>query len=510
MSIRLRKGIAALLLAALVSGCEAAGGQDGADPRGTGESGASSAEAGARTPPAAAAPLRSFTSCYGSAPVRCAPVTEKPAAVRRLEPDWVNRGSLAYMYLRYVTPKALILFGDDGGLSGMHMNDNLYAVSPETGRTLWQIDGGFGGSRTALDRSRQELTVLNPYTPGQGYEYRLRHLNAATGRTIWEQKLGKADGRSDYTEMYAAKGIILLYGYEPDSQTARLLALNEKDGRTLWKKALKGDRAVVNEGGEDVVLLKSGPKLTGLEPGTGSLRWSLTGKDEPDSALETAPYDPLLEPAPLPADPAAGAEPVRWFRLGGERLRIDLSSGEVQARIQARGDLIGSSGNLLLTREFSGPFASDRTRPEIVLTDAATGRERWRLKGSGGPAVFAGNTLYLYLNGPLAAVDAADGEIRWSQPLDRAFYNPEGYAESAGLAVYALPGNRLLEVRTGGGIRITRADDGETLYRVSGVSAGIPEGREAAVRRGLVNTQGDRLYLGSDSGRFFRIPLPLP
>jgi hypothetical protein len=58
------------------------------------------------------------------------------ASTRAWKPMWKNQGNLDFTYLIGANDNVLLLKGDDGGFSGMHMASSFYALNRQTGDNL--------------------------------------------------------------------------------------------------------------------------------------------------------------------------------------------------------------------------------------------------------------------------------------------------------------------------------------------------------------------------------------
>lgn len=430
---------------------------------------------------------------------------------KQLNWTWRNQGDLAFAYLRYATPSVLLIYGDDGGLSGMHNDSSLYAISRKSGRKLWQIDAGFGGSFTTLDEGGQYVTVLTPFSKvTKEYDYHLRRVRMTDGKMMWEKFLPQSNENNRLTGMIGAGSQVILYGDPMQGEDMPLLGLNASTGKVMWSKKVEGSSRVMNRGDERYLLIKQREKLQALDPDTGAVVWTTTG--EKAVTGEEPNEDFYLDIVRQRQSPFGPADKERWILLGKERLLIELQTGKVKSRYTPQQGMNESirawSGSLLLIQRETSVLSSEKGSYETILFDTATGKERWRKKGGVGAAIFEGNILYLFLNGPATALDVATGTLLWQQPISEVFRSDD-YALPAEQIIYSLPNNELL-VSSGQDLLLVDKSNGESLFRLADVVIDFPEARDNETQSGLINSDGQDLYLGSANGKFSKLKLPLP
>ncbi|MBT2288360.1 PQQ-binding-like beta-propeller repeat protein [Paenibacillus albidus] len=434
-------------------------------------------------------------------------------AVSSKAPNWTwrHQGDLAFTYLRYGTPEHLLIAGDDGGLSGMHDDSSLYALDRASGRKLWQINAGYGGSFTTLDESGQYLTVLTPLSPDKKeYNYHLRRLRMADGSVVWEKYLPQEKNKVNFSAMAGVGEGIIVYGDSGDNSDFMVVSgLNAVNGKPLWTKQLESGSRIMNSGNEPYVLIRNMEKLTALDPDTGAAVWTVQGKR---AALGEEPYEDMVVDYPQRLDPFKGELKERWFLLGKERLRVDLQTGKVISRYTpkpaATESVVGWNGSVLLVQEDTNKLDKETNYDETYLLDTATGKELWRKKGSAAGAFFAGEKLYLFLNGAAAALDVQTGKELWKQQVSELAYTRDD-VRPIGMLLRPL-GNGQLLMASGQDLILLRESDGSMLYRIGDAVIDYPEARDNDIRSGVIVTDGQDIYLGSGNGKFSRLTLPLP
>ncbi|GGF83732.1 hypothetical protein GCM10010912_31120 [Paenibacillus albidus] len=438
--------------------------------------------------------------------------TIETVSSKALNWTWRHQGDLAFTYLRYGTPEHLLIAGDDGGLSGMHDDSSLYALDRASGRKLWQINAGYGGSFTALDESGQYLTVLTPLSPDKKeYNYHLRRLRMADGSIVWEKYLPQEKNKVNFSAMAGVGEGIVVYGDSGDNSDSMVVSgLNAVNGKPLWTKQLKSGSRIMNSGNEPYVLIRNMEKLTALDPGTGAAVWTVQGKR---AASGEEPYEEAaMDYLPQRSDPFNSRGKERWFLLGKERLRVDLQTGKVIGRFApqpaAADSIVGWNGSLLLVQEDTDKLDTGTSYDVTYLLDTATGKELWRKEGGAAGAYFAGEKLYLFLNGAATALDVQTGKELWKQQVSELAYTRDD-VKPFGMLLRLL-GNGQLLMASGQDLILLRESDGSMLYRVGDAVIEYPEARDNDIRSGVIVSDGQDVYLGSANGKFSRLRLPLP
>lgn len=430
---------------------------------------------------------------------------------RQLEWSWRNQGDLAYTYLRYVTPEVLLIYGDDGGFSGMHNDSSLYALSRTNGKKLWQINAGFGGSFTALDPGKEYVAVLTPYSKdNKVYDYHLRRLRIADGKMIWEKYLSQNQEGDSLSQMVGVGEQIILYSSPGTGEPLALSGLDARTGKVLWNKKFKNAPRIMNLGEESFVLLKEQENLVALDPVNGSEVWTIEGKQ---AASGEEPYeDYYFDRMPQPQKAFGSADKQRWFLLGKERLLVEMKTGEVVCRyipqLGSRDTIRGWSGSLILIERQTSILRSESGSYETFLLDTATGKELWRKKGRSSGVVFEGNMVYLFLDGPVTALEVESGKLLWQVPFSEKAMT-EGYMNMQGQLIYLLENNQMI-ISSDQDLLLLDKTNGKIRYRLGDAVVDFPEARDILTRTGLVNSVGQELYLGSGNGKFSKINLPLP
>lgn len=415
---------------------------------------------------------------------------------------WRNEGTLAHTFLEASTDEVLLIRGDDGGFSGMHYDASLYALDRATGTTLWRIDAGFGGIYARIDEQRQHVTVFTPYDPeSRSYRYHLRHIRLQDGETIWEREYEQHPGR-EALRAAGARNIVILY-QPPFEQRGHVLAVEASTGKPMWEHTYADAFEIWNESGQEpYVLLYRHHTLYALDTQTGEVRWK-TDLDKPAAEQDRASRGFFFKP---PRSPFAAVSDTMWAANGRQLLSIDLKQGRIQAAYPLKPNeaVYGMDDRyLFIVAALDKPELWSSSQFEIRWYDTQTNRVLWTRPGQAfGGAWAEGERVYTTIDGVPAALDLRTGDVIWKAAIAGYKGNPGNYA-----AMQAGLGDPLL-FNVGDDLVHFSKQDGLMLGRMQDVLPGAYlEGRERLARNGLLNRDGDVLYLASGNGYFSALDL---
>lgn len=422
-------------------------------------------------------------------------VTTPLARTLKAEQVWRNQGDLNFSYLLGANDEVLLLKGDDGGYSGMHLNSSLYAVNRTTGKKLWQQNAGYGWFTAKMDSEQKHVTMYSAYNPDiKDVENRIRHIRLTDGKIMWEVKLKKNGGYG----MTAADRSIIVYDYfEPNPKKGTMTVLNSRTGDVRWKKAFSGEYRILNQGADDpYVLISYNQQLKAYDPITGKVVWSLKvkGKQMDDPARN--PYytgGQRIEPL-AHADSA-----TRWLLLGEEWHLLNTTTGKSEAVYPAKSDEtfeVLDQRYLLVQRGLDNRVKGI----ESVLYDAVDKRELWTYKGRATKGVIEGDTIYLALNGVPSAVHKKTGEMLWKMRMISNNNVDLSHFVYSSFAVL----DRYLLIQYDSDLLVLNKEDGSLLGRLHDVYAGSAELREQEARNGALNATEEEVYAGTANGAFVR------
>ena len=419
------------------------------------------------------------------------------------KPIWRNQGNLDYAYLIGATEEALLMDGDDGRFSGMHDDSSIYAVDRATGRKLWQIPAGFGSYGASLDSSRNTAAVYTEYNPStQKYEPLVRELSLKDGRVKWEKRL--PEGQS--SQMYAAKDAILLYQMPASGDSSGMLTvLDRETGARRWTKVLGAGQQVLGTYAEDAyVLLQEGRKLQALNPANGTVTWSITGRGEIHQDVQLHPYyayGSIRQPLqPEKAD-------RRWFLLGDHWLLLSTDDGKVWAdeawNKQERFETTNEE-RYILVQQSVGSSEFDSSKVErTVLYDIFQKRALFTMPGKAVNGALDPQRLYVVLNGLPAAFDRQTGTLLWQMPISTQESASPYTLDEMAKTRYAVLSKYVL-LGYGSDLLALRKEDGKVIGRLRDNRIAFSEARYRKGVEGLLNMNGDEIYVGSSNGGLAR------
>jgi outer membrane protein assembly factor BamB len=297
-------------------------------------------------------------------------------------------------------------------------NGTVAALQADTGREIWRanvdarIVAGVGsdGRFAAVVTREGDLVVLD------------------AGKPLWRKPLGT----KVVTAPLVAGERVFVLGVD-----RRIVAFDVLDGRKLWSQQRPGEPLTLAQGGvlapfKNTLLVGQGPRLAGLDPLNGSVRWEV----------------------PV-ASPRGTNEVERLADLVSPLLRVG-DSVCMRAFQSAVGCVNAERGNLQWAKTVGGIEGVAGNEQFVVGSDASDRLTAWRT-ASGEVAWTSEALLYRGLGAPLvvgptvAFVDAG-GLVHWlsvdkGEPLLRLATDSSGPA-----AAPVLAGNTLLVVTRNGGL----------------------------------------------------------
>jgi outer membrane protein assembly factor BamB len=332
------------------------------------------------------------------------------AALMAVRPVWTARvGQVGFPLMISVNGSTVAVASSDGSVA---------AIDAATGRDLWRasagapIAAGVGsdGKLTAVVTRSNEVVTFDG------------------GQIAWRQKLGA----QAYTPPFVAGGRVFVLAADRS-----VSAFDGQTGRKLWTQQRAGEPLVLRQAGVmlavgDTLVVGLGPRMVGLNPINGSVRWE----------------------APV-ASPRGTNDVERLVDLVG---RVSRVGNSVCARaFQATVGCVDASRGLLVwskpAQGAEGVHGDDR----LVFGTEADGKVvAWR-RDNGERAWTSDRLLYRGLTAPLAVgrsvvVGDSTGLVHL---LSREDGSPLTRLSTDGTAVTAAPtlaGNTLVVVTRGGGI----------------------------------------------------------
>jgi outer membrane assembly lipoprotein YfgL len=301
---------------------------------------------------------------------------------------------------------------------------SVAALQADTGRTIWRtsVDGrivagvGSDGRFAAVVTREGDLVVLDG------------------GKQVWRKPIGT----KVVTAPLVAGERVFVLGVD-----RRVLAYDVLDGRMLWSLQRPGEALTLAQGGvvaafKDTLLVGQGPRLAGIDPLRGSVRWEV----------------------PV-ASPRGANEVERLADLVSPLLRLG-DSVCMRAFQSAVGCVNAERGNLLWSRTIGGTEGVAGNEQVIVGADASDRLTAWRT-ASGELAWTSERLMYRSVSSPLVVgptvvfVDG-DGTVHWMS-LDKGEPMLRLSTDSSGAAAAPVAsGNTLLVVTRNGGLHAFRPE----------------------------------------------------
>nr|WP_233167681.1 PQQ-binding-like beta-propeller repeat protein [Paenibacillus roseus] len=422
---------------------------------------------------------------------------------------WRAEGTLSFNYLHEAAGDVLILYGDDGGYSGGHYDSNLYAVSRTTGKKLWQLDLGYSGASTTLDRDGKQLTVLynKPDPKTKEFEPYIRRIRVADGKAIWEKKLHQEE-QEGYTWLTGTAGVIAIYTEILERNGGKLTVWDAATGKPKWKKNMNASFHMLPAGKHDkYILIVQDHTIQALEPGTGKVAWKLSGKKRPENYNQPA----FIAPDNYPIAPN---EVKRWIYVGLEQLYVDLRTGKVLSRYtfgEGQNTSIEAIDDRywLICKAQDAKNFWDAKQFATSLYDAIERKTLWEIQGLAEGGAVDNDNVYVVLDKLPAALRKSDGKIKWTiknkqvasvlssgSSYKRNIYDPPALFFAKGDLLLLAYGEDLLSIDK---------KKGKINYRIGDILLEYPDMMASYTRGGLVNEDERYLYLGSANGSFTKI-----
>jgi outer membrane protein assembly factor BamB len=298
-------------------------------------------------------------------------------------------------------PTAAVQLQLAGGTLYVRDSGRVRALDPRSGRERWAYPAAAQGPATlevvSFVADVEATAVAVRRTGGSGPEGLVALLDPATGRPRWQRRLG-GEVYPDSLAVGSAGVHLVAQDYLTFEQLAARLRRDDRsslhprltttgrDGRLRWQRPLRdrgggagllGDAIATTAGGR-VVLIEGwgwGADVEAFDAATGARSWGRRVKQ------------------------AGGA--LAW----GDRLLLNLWDRRPVVRA-ADGAPLG--GDFL-------PAELLATGPPMPPGRSTSDQFRYRL---------AGDTLYVFANDRLAAVDLRAGAVRWQVPTGVEIYHP--------------------------------------------------------------------------------------
>lgn len=292
-----------------------------------------------------------------------------------------------------------------GRVFGMGFRDNdevVWALDEKTGRQVWSVKIAAANRKVGYSEGpRCTPTVDGDYLYVLGLGADLVCLKTKNGQEVWRKNLRKDFegnvGGWGYSESPLIDGDKLLC--TPGGKSATLIALNKKNGETIWKGAVpKGDPAhyasiiAVEFEGKRQYIQFLGGGVVGLS-GDGEFLWRY---DRPHNGTANC-STPLYRDGQVFAASA--------YNTGGGAVKLSRDGDKIKAEeVYFTKNMKNHHGGVVLVGDYL--YGSD----EGLLTclDFKTGEVQWaeRKAGKGSIAYADGRLYYRNEGGPMILVEA--------------------------------------------------------------------------------------------------------
>ena len=286
------------------------------------------------------------------------------------------------------------------------LNDEFVrAFDARNGKRLWSTRLGKVGNpaqQPSYPGARSTPTIDGKFLYALGSDGDLACIALATGKVVWSKSLradfGGVPGVWAYSESPLIDGNRLIVS--PGGESATVVALDKKTGKTLWTSAIPGEKSAgyassvaLTVGGTRQYALYLTRGLAGLDAATGKLLWRF------DKTLDT-------QFSVHAATPIAAGNLVysAAATVGGVARIAATPAGFVAEPVYVERKAPNSMGGAIKI----GDYLYGTTRATLLCTEFATGKVRWEERGIGsGSVCYADGLLYVHgENGDVALVEA--------------------------------------------------------------------------------------------------------
>lgn len=444
-------------------------------------------------------PLRFVAEALGSqanwiAETNTAEIHRPGVEKLRLDWTWQFEGDLDFNFLMDEVGNVLIVFADDGFLSGYNEHTALLGIDKTTGEKIWQVDAkGWPMMSTdfvvSLDREYIGVLIKS--------EAKLIWLKTATGEIVWEKRI--EEGNGSLSEICGSEGVVA-YTIRTRDKSTLLYVCDEKTGETLWTKQLPSTDLLGNNFSYPVIILVGEQNITALDPGTGETRWEITGEiGYQNRSFYSMPYTGFKKDFRY----FSQKEETGWFITKDKLIKVDLTSGEIitQVGINEKNFISILNDRYLLIKEYNlGRYGYDVFGKNVKDEDFTTSlydlkeeKTLWQIEGRGSLAVIEGDVIYLLMEGYYgypAALEFSTGKKLWQSPYQ--------IGDMKNLVVW----EDYILVSGKESLFFLDKETGEIVYWLADTQIREAEAKGPLITYGLVTKIGDCLYIGSSDGSF--------
>ncbi|MFX3632756.1 MAG: PQQ-binding-like beta-propeller repeat protein [Candidatus Pristimantibacillus sp.] len=412
--------------------------------------------------------------------------------------NWRFKSDLAFNFLLDHFSNILLVAGEDGGFSGMHMNSNVYALDSITGRKIWQFDLGFDAHLYGLSANKSRMAFMKRMPGDYKPYYQLQVLSTDNGKMIWKKQL---DSEEDVSSLAVSGNVVAAVRSEGMSSNEaennyNLTAWSIATGKQMWRIELEEPAKLVRDvGNQKVLLLQIGvdmnpvllTELQAYDPLTGKLVWE---KTERQAAVEREVVD---------TNQFARQAHAYWTRTVDELVLTDAATGKDKVHLplddQTRYEIIDGQ------YAFQQQSSIQGLRDEVItssLIDVRTGKKLFTEEGRAEFGHIDGKILYYRLNGRALSFDLLKGEQRWNSS------DVPGEGTLPGSTI-AYGGKRFGVFPFLSSIYTLDESTGKALNRISDVRVGYYDFTPYPLLNGYLSVIDNKLYVGSSNGYFSKL-----
>lgn len=300
----------------------------------------------------------------------------------------------------------------------------------------WKIDLPGGGNSSPVVAGDKLFVSC---TPKETTKRMLLAINTADGKTAWQQSWETAafqmNADNSYTSATPAVDNERVYMWWSSPEQSTLTALDQKTGKTVWKKDLGGFVSQHGSGSspivfEDSVILDFGQEAPQgkdsyticVDAKTGAVRWQTPRVSESSTASTPCIYQPKGSSAP---------QLILVSRSAGVT-SLDPHSGKVNWDLptlmpkRCVASPVVTADGLIIAQ--CGEGNSESTDFAIRPSpDGKSAQKVWQINRTGGyvpTPIPVGDRIYLWKEkGDVTCVKSATGEQVWTQRVDGPFYS---------------------------------------------------------------------------------------
>lgn len=160
----------------------------------------------------------------------------------------------------------------------------LYCYDVWTGEQKWTVKAdGIAGSPSSMPKVNEDTGLAASTVATNGEQVAAIFATGDVicadmeGKRLWAKNIGLPDNHYGYASSLLMYGNTLIIQYQNNSN-AQILALNAKNGNSIWRKSAEDKIAwsspiIATLGGKSALVVMGNPAITAYNPGNGSELW---------------------------------------------------------------------------------------------------------------------------------------------------------------------------------------------------------------------------------------------